>query len=320
MKVLIIGSNNRWRMEAGVQRALERAGHKTRLVDDRRTKRLIGRKLTQRWALSQARSFKPDFVFLSKCLGLDLETVAEIIDGRDNAMWFMDPQYYGNITRPDVAHVTAVGRMSKTFFISGFVDKWLAHRLPAKFLPAAAHSELGPTKPDKRSASDVAFVGRGYDASRARFLIKIARKFDLKVWGPGWEEWRKELNWSGGGVYGPAYATICSSAKIMLGINPAVAKAATNYTSNRPWTVLQAAGFYLGEGTPGLTAMLREGDHCAWYKDVESCIDRCTYYLANPATRERIRRQGQHFASEHHTFDQRIHNLLSGQEFINPLG
>ncbi len=306
-------------MEKGVQRALKRAGHRTRLFDDRRTKRLLGRKLTQRLALSTARRFKPDFVFLSKCLGLDLETVQAIIAGRDNAMWYLDPPSYRNIKKPDVAHVAAVGRMSQTFFTSGFIDEWRGLGLPAMFLPAAADAELGPTKPDKKAAADVAFVGTGYDASRARFLIKLARRFDLRVWGPGWEEWRKELRWNGGGVYGPAYATVCSSTKIVLGINPTIAKGATNYTSNRPWTVLHAGGFYLGHGTDGVTALLREGDHCAWYRDLESCIERITYYLANPATRERVRRQGQHFVSEYHTFDQRIHNLLSHQEFVNPL-
>ena len=306
-------------MEKGVQRALNRAGHTTRLFDDRRTRRLIGRKLTQRLALAAARRFKPDFVFLSKCLGLDLETVQEIIAGRDNALWYLDPPSYRNIKKPEIAHTAAVGRMSNTFFTSGFIKEWRDLGLPAKFLPAAADKELGPQKPEKEKASDVAFIGSGYDASRARFLIKIGRKFDLRVWGPGWEEWRKEVRWNGGGVYGPAYAKVCSSGKIILGINPAIAKGATNYTSNRPWTVLQAGGFYLGHGTDGVTALLKEGDHCAWYQDLDSCIDRITYYLANPAARERIRRQGQHFVSEYHTFDQRIHNLLSHEEFVNPL-
>lgn len=320
MRVLIIGSDNRWRMEKGVQRALKRAGHKTRLIDDRRARRLIGHKLTQRWALSQTRLFKPDFVFLSKCQALDLATVEQIIAGRDTSMWYHDPPSYKNIKRPDIAHIAAVGRMSKTFFISGFVPEWKALGLPAKFLPSAADAELGPRKSDKRSASDVAFIGTGYDASRARFLMKIARKFDVKVWGPGWEEWRKQLPWNGGGVYGPAFATVCSSSKILLGINPVIAKGATNYSSDRAWMVIQAGGFYLGQATQGVTSLLMAGDHCAWYTDLDSCIERIDYYLKNSATRERVRRQGQHFVSEYHTFDQRIHNLLSGEEFVNPLG
>ena len=71
-------------MEKCTERALERDGHKTLLIDDKRATRLIGRNLTQKWALSQARRFKPDFVFLGKCQGLDLDTVATIIDGKPN--------------------------------------------------------------------------------------------------------------------------------------------------------------------------------------------------------------------------------------------
>lgn len=307
-------------MERGVERALKRAGHKTSLFDDRKRKRMIGARFTQSSALARAKRFKPDFVLLSKCQALSLDTVGEIIAGKANAMWYHDPPSYKNIKRPDVAHIASVGRLSQTFFVSGFVEEWSALGLPAKFLPSAADVSLGSARPDKRAASDVAFIGGGYDASRARFLMKVAQKYDTRVWGPGWEEWRKQLRWNGGPIQGRAFARVCASAKILLGINPAIAKGATNYTSDRTWMVIQAGGFYLGQATPGVTDLLRGGDHCAWYTDLESCLERCGHYLANPATRERIRRQGQHFVTEHHTFDQRIRNLLSGEEFINPLG
>jgi hypothetical protein len=320
LRVLIIGSNKKWRMERSTERALKRAGHTTRLFDDKRSKQLLGAGFVQRRALSIARSFKPDFVLLGKCQALTLDTVGKIIAGKPNAMWYHDPPSFRNIKRPDIAHVADVGRLSQTFFVSGFVDEWRKLGLPAKFLPSAADKELGPRKPESNLGSDVTFIGTGYDRSRAAFLIKVAKRFELKVWGPGWEEWRKELRWTGRSVYGPAFASVCSSSKIVLGVNPTIARGATNYTSDRTWMVIQAGGFYLGEGTDGITSLLREGDHCAWYKDLEQCLDRCAYYLGNPAARERVRRQGQHFVAEHHTFDQRIHNLLSGEEFHNPLG
>lgn len=306
-------------MERGCERALERAGHKTRLIDDRRAKRLMGRKLTQRWALSAARRFKPDFVLLSKCLGLELETVQEIIAKKENAMWYHDPQWYKSTYRPDIAHIMAVGKLSRTFFVSGFDEEWRALGLPAKFLPAAADRDIRPVPAKKQFASDVSFIGTGYDPARAAFLLKIAKKHDLKVWGKGWGEWRKPLNWSGRPVEGKDFAAVCSSSKISLGINPDRAKGGRAYTSDRTWMVILAGGFYLGQGTPGLTEMLREGDHCAWYQDIESCLHKCAYYLENSAARERIRREGQVFVRQHHTFDQRIHNLLSGEEFLNPL-
>jgi hypothetical protein len=41
MRILMIGSNNPWRMEAALERAFRRAGHETLLIDDSRLKRAI---------------------------------------------------------------------------------------------------------------------------------------------------------------------------------------------------------------------------------------------------------------------------------------
>ena len=234
-------------------------------------------------------------------------------------MWYQDPQWYKSTYRPDVAHIVAVGKLSQTFFVSGFDAEWRALGLRAKFLPAAGDRDLKPVAPKKRYHSDVSFIGTGYDPTRAQFLLKIAKKYDIKVWGKGWEEWRKPLNWSGRPVEGKEFAAVCSSSNISLGVNPDRAKGGQAYTSDRTWMVILAGGFYLGHGTSGLTEMLREGDHCAWYKDIDSCLAQIGYYLENSAQRERVRREGQVFVRNNHTFDQRIHNLLSGEAFVNPL-
>ena len=54
MRVLIIGSNNTWRMEMATARAFERAGHTVKVIDDRRIKRVMGWPLTQRIVRVQA--------------------------------------------------------------------------------------------------------------------------------------------------------------------------------------------------------------------------------------------------------------------------
>jgi glycosyl transferase family 1 len=320
LRVLIVGSGKKWGMERSTQRALARDRHTARLFDPTRSRHLLGAALTQRRALAVTRKFSPDLVLLGDCRSLAVATVQEMIAGRPSTMWYHDAPSYRNAKRPDIAHVVAIGKLADSFFVSGFVDEWNALGVRAKFLPSCADKELGPTKPIKRFASDVVFIGSGSDRSRANFLTKVAKRFDLKVWGPGWAEWSKQLSWGGRPLYGHDFATVCSSAKIVLGINPQTARGATNYTSERTWMVIQAGGLYLGQATDGITSLLREGDHCAWYKDLESCLERCAYYLANPATRERVRLQGQHFVAEHHTYDQRIHNLLAAEEFVNPLG
>lgn len=280
----------------------------------------MGRPLAQKWALARSRQFRPDFVILSKCHGLEVDTVGAVIDGKPNSLWCHDPQWFNSTHLPEVAHIVNVGKLAQTFFVSGFEKEWRALGLNAKFLPSAADRDIKPVPPRKQFQSEVSFIGTGYDPSRAQFLQKVAGKYDLRVWGNGWEEWRGSLNWSGRPVEGKQFAAVCSSSHISLGINPDRARGGTTYTSDRTWMVILAGGFYLAPRTPGLTEMLREGEHCAWYDDVGSCLDKIGMYLENSEARERIRREGQSFARNHHTFDQRIHNLLSGEAFVNPLG
>jgi spore maturation protein CgeB len=83
--------------------------------------------------------------------------------------------------------------------------------------------------------------------------------------------------------------------------------------------VMLAGGFYLAERTRGVAEMLRDGEHCAFYDDSSSCIEQCGHYLHSPDEREEIRIQGERFVRAHHTYDQRISNLLENRPFVNPL-
>jgi glycosyl transferase family 1 len=328
VRVLLLGSNHTERIERGVERALRRAGHRTRLVDDRRLRRNIGLALTQRWVLATARRFRPDFIFFSKSLGLTLDTVAELTRDRPSSLWFQDPQWYGDAHLPDIAHTIAVGRHVGTFFVTGFEAEWRALGLTAKLLPSAADQGIRPVASTPWYAADVAFIGTGPGVShggggvapeRAEFLAAVAaalgRGVRVRVWGSGWDQWRDRVEWGGRPVFGRALSRVCSSSAIVLGINPARARGATLYTSDRLWMMVLGGGFYLGRRTPGLDRLLVDGEHCAWYDDVTECVARIRHYLAHPAERERVRAAGERLVRAHHTFDQRIGYLLSGEEW-----
>ncbi|MEO5903356.1 MAG: glycosyltransferase [Gemmatimonadaceae bacterium] len=306
-------------MEAAVERAFRKLGHATLLIDDRRMKRKIGRTMTQRWARWSAKRFRPDFIFLSKCLALDPATVIEIIEQKENAMWYHDPQWHRDLERPDIAHIATIGRLAQTFFVTGFESEWRAHGLNARFLPAAGDSGIHPVSPDARFASDIAFIGTGYDRDRAELLVKVAMQNRVRVWGPGWAQWKDPLNWNGKAIEGHDFAAVCSSSKIVLGINPTRALGGIGYTSDRTWMVMLAGAFYLAQRTPGVAAMLQDGEHCAFYDDPESCLTQCEAYLGDAGKRDRIRIAGERFVRAHHTYDQRANNVLEDREFVNPL-
>lgn len=320
VRILLIGSRNPWRMEAALQRALERAGHRTLLFDDRRSARRVGRRLTQARLRRVARRFAPDFVFLSKCLRVDLEVIHELIARVPNAMWYMDPPYHAQTHRPDVAHVLGVARLAQVFYVTGFVDEWRAHGTNARFLPAAAAAEITPMPVGQRHASEAAFIGSGYDAGRAEFLTRIASSLDTRVYGPGWEAWRHRLRWNGGPVDGREVARICSSAEFTLGSLPAIAAGATTYASNRMWTTMLAGGLYVGPWAPGIDRLAIDNEHCLWYRQAEDCIERLRGLLGAPAgVRRRIRRAGEALVRQHHTYDARVPNLIEGVPWTNPL-
>jgi spore maturation protein CgeB len=85
------------------------------------------------------------------------------------------------------------------------------------------------------------------------------------------------------------------------------------------WRVVGCGGFFLGHATPGMRELLADGQHCAWYDDEERALAQIDRYLADDEARLRIRRAGRAFVAAHHTFDQRVDNLLAGARFVNPL-
>ena len=116
------------------------------------------------------------------------------------------PQWHAELSQPQVSHIAAVGAQADVFFVTGFVDEWRSHGLNAAFLPAAGAREIVPIAPLTSQHATVAFIGAGYDATRAEFLLALSQAVDTRVYGPGWEQWRAELAWNGGEVSGAAFA------------------------------------------------------------------------------------------------------------------
>lgn len=328
MRVLLIGSHRTERIERGVERALRRAGHVTRLIDDRRLRRRIGLKLTQRLVLAATRRFRPDFIFFSKSLGLTIDTVAALTDHYPSSLWYQDPQWYRDVHLRHVAHSVSVGRLVDTFFVTGFEDQWRALGLNAKLLPSAADRDICPMPPSAHYAADVSFIGTGPGVShggtgfapeRAAFLAELVSLLGpwvrVRVWGDGWDAWCDRIEWGGRSVFGRDLSLVCSSSAIVLGINPARAAGATLYTSDRIWMMMLGGGFYLGRRSPGLDQLLINGEHCAWYDDLPTCLAEIRRYLADPPRREYVRAAGEQLVRERHTFDNRVPFLLSGGDW-----
>lgn len=319
MRILIVGSRRRWRIESSFARAFDRAGHRTLVLDDRHLARTIGRRAAQRWVRFRAARFRPDFVLLSKCLGLELDTVRALVKDRPNAMWYSDAQWFTHVdTRADIGHIASVAREAARLWLPAFVDEWRAMGYDAHHLPFAGDRDIVPAPRNPTLAVDVAFLGTGYDPDRANFLIALAKHVRLRVWGLGWEKWRDRLDWAGHPVEGRQFAEVCSSAALTLGITAANARGNPFYT-DRMFIAMLAGGCYLGEGGRDASRMLAGGIHCIWYDSLDDCIARVKQYVGDAAARERIRSAGAAFVRQHHTYDERVPHFLSGAPYVAPL-
>jgi hypothetical protein len=319
LRILVVGSSRRWRIESCFARAFERAGHQVLLVDDRRLARTIGVAATQRWVRFRSARFRPDFVLLSKCLRLEIDTVAALVRNRRNAMWYSDAQWFTHVgSREDIAHISNVARQASRLWLPAFVDEWREMGYDAHYLPFAGDRDIVPAAHDPALATDVAFLGTGYDPERARFLVELAKHVRLRVWGLGWENWKGQIDWAGRSVEGDEFAAVCSSAALTLGITAANAKGNPFYT-DRMFIAMLAGGCYLGEGGRDADHMLADGEHCIWYDSLDDCVARAKRYLADAPARERIRAAGEAFVREHHTYDERVAHFLSDAAYVAPL-
>ena len=318
MRILVIGRSRRRDVGASIYRALLRAGYRAGIVDERRAFHLLGIRFSTRWVRARTRLFRPDHVILSKPVGVRPEDIGAIAARTNTVMWYRDlrvPPERGIIARARHAHtlfLTAGGQAAQ--YEAAGVRR-------ALYLPDGVDPELdAPVAPHPDYACDIAFLGVP-DPYRAALLERLAARWRVRVWGTGWERWRASVGWAGKPAHYDEFRRVCASAKIVIGIDREfhTENRVWGYTSNRLWRVIAARGFYLGPATPGLREILRDEEHCVFYDDDDHAVAQVERYLGDDAGRARIRQSGHEFVLAHHTFDHRLHNLITGAPFENPL-
>ena len=323
MRVLIVGrSKHLIAAEAGLYRAVKRQGHRAWLIDDRKLRQRVGTKAGSRWILLRSRLIKPDRILVFKPHDITVDVMDEIAQRFPTTMWYRDLT-----VPPDPELVRRAQRIHTVFLTAGGQARaWEALGVPrALWLPDGADRDLHqPAEFAPQFACDVAFIGRavspGEDYYRPEFLLRLTKRFHVRVWGQNWQRWATDLNWDGTTAYGRDFAKVCASAKIVIDIKPRMWQPSMGvYASNRLVRQLSCAGFSLTRGTAENKELFREGEHCAWYDSEDEAIEKIDYYIRNDAERRRIAAAGAALVHKHHMLDNRVHHLLTGEPYRNPL-
>ncbi len=328
MRVVIVGRSKKLiAAESGLYAAMKRMGHDVILVDDRKLRQRIGSKAGTVWLMARMRLFRPDRIIFFKNHDVELFGFADARERARTSMWYRDLT-----PPPDPMLDRLIERacyVEDVFLTAGEQAKvWAAGGVNnPRWLPNAADRDMDIPQPaEPRFACDIAFMGRGIspgnDLSRAELLVELAKHYKVRVWGQNWGRWAKELNWDGTAAYGADFARVCASARIVLDIQPELwAKSGYDqlYSSNRMVKCMAVGGFCLSQGGPALQQLFREEEHCGWFQTYEECFAQVERYLSNDRVREQARRNGQAFVLEHHMMENRVHNLLTGESYQNPL-
>lgn len=328
MRVVIVGRSKKLiAAESGLYAAMRRMGHAVLLIDDRKLRQRIGSRAGSHWIMARIALFNPERVIFFKAHDVEVFAFRALRERAKLSMWYRDLT-----PPPDPALDRLIARaryVHDVFLTAGDQTReWAARGVPdPKWLPNAADRDLDrEVPPDPRFACDIAFMGRGVspgeDLSRAEFLVKLSRKYRVRVWGQNWGRWANELNWDGSAAYGVDFARVCASARIVLDIQPALWAQANYdpyYSSNRMVKVMAVGGFCLSQGGPALQRLFRDGEHCAWYQHDDEALAQIDKYMSDDALRERVRIAGRDFVHQHHMMENRVHNLLTGERYRNPL-
>jgi hypothetical protein len=302
-------------------RTLKRMGHAAILLDDRKLRQIIGRKAGSEYIRTRIRAFRPDRIIMAKPHDITINAIEDICSRAPAVMWYRD------LTIPPDPELLARAPYFETVFLTagGQTCEWEAGGARrALFLPDCADPLYEtPMPPVREWQTDVAFIGRGtgHDARRIQLLGRVAEKYTLRVWGQAWEAHAQQFRWNGETAYGSDFGRVCASAAVVLGANVLAPSGHPihSYQSNRMVKVLAAEGFFLGHAAPGLRELFQDDVHCAWYDDGDHAMAQLERYLPDEAARHRIRKDGRAFLLEHHTFENRLYNLLTGEPWLNPL-
>lgn len=281
-----------------------------------------------RGLLMAARDFHPDVVLGLKLGRSSPDTLARLRRrGAVVALWYVDcfdgtvpPQIARLLPEVDVFFTSAAGMVPRYRALTRAPVHWVHEgvHLPS-FPPLRVPVALRATY-----ASEVAFVGnvlhppvadRRLALRRLHLLRKVAARHRLKVWGPQGDRrigrlWRGVpapiLPWP---AYNEELVRICRSADVVLGVN--TIETVERYFSNRTFLTLASGGFLLTHHVPGLETMFENGRHLVWFRSDDECLDLLRHWLARPAARARVARQGREWTRRRYGMARQLSRILS---------
>ncbi|MEA1948801.1 MAG: glycosyltransferase [Thermodesulfobacteriota bacterium] len=300
MKVVIVGkSKRRTKTYYYFNKAFQQNGHKTIWIKFSKIKSYFGKNLATAICDKVISLFKPDLLFFH---GRDIsyELLSRVKERMPVVMYFDD--CLKGIRSSNFEELIKFARQADIMYLTnrGEIPQYQKHGVNAKFMPGGCdlNAHYMVEKPGKFYQSEVAFIGNVNTPERTECMREVAKHFDLKLWGAGWEKvgMKSEMK----DVYVAEYRKICAGAKIILGwnIDPTI----DLYFSNRTWFTLGCGGFLLTAYSPSLEELFGRKRELDWFETIEECCEKIRYYLQHDKERKKIAEAGYHLAHNKYSY------------------
>lgn len=307
MRVTIIAKSKRHTLIYHYfKKAFESLGHQALWIKYPKLKSYIGEKLATAITEKVMFKFKPDLLFFH---GTDLPYEL-LLRAREHMLVVM---YYDDcmkISGNYPIEVINFGKQCDIMYITnrGEIPNYKEWGVNAMFITGGCDKDAhrAVKRAGRMYQSDVAFIGKPNTPERVECMREVGKRFDLKLWGSGWE--RFGLTSAAKDIYADGYRKICAGAKIILGwnIDPTV----DLYFSNRTWYTLGCGGFLLTLYSPSLEEIFERGGHLDWFETVEECCEKIEHYLQNSEKRKKISQAGYELAHREYSYEKMVEKIL----------
>jgi len=318
VKLLLVGmeSNNLFRTECIIKHAIRKNFDNIELyiVDLLDYIKNEGCIVANEFLYNERAKLAPDIVLYSGVEALDVNNFSNYNLAKQ-IIWFYDAPFHVNVCK--------FGNLVDHLFITaqGLVEDYKYWGVDCHWLLEGIHDppHLKRDQIYNLFETDIAFVGTP-DMRRNTLLERVhcEAQGHLKIWGSpigppyfGLDDytWHEQLPYSDTWVDGGDYPYLCSSAKIILGIN--IYNDIYQYFSNRNLFTMGCGGFLLTHYVPGMEELFINHQHLVWYKDFDECIYLINYYLKHEEKRQEIQNNAFLFAHENYSMTQQLQKMFN---------
>jgi spore maturation protein CgeB len=307
MKVVIIAKSKRHtKIYYYFKKTFQQHGHKTIWIKFSKIKSYFGKNLATTICDKIICLFKPDLLFFH---GRDIsyELLIRVKERMSTVMYFDD--CIKGISISNFEEIIKFARQADIMYLTnrGEIPQYRKYGVNAKFITGGCDPDdhYRVKTPNKFYQSEVAFIGKVNTSERIECMREVAKHFDLKLWGEGWDKvgLKSEMK----NVYAAEYRKICAGAKIMLGwnIDPTI----DLYFSNRTWYTLGCGGFLLTAYSPSLEEIFGRQVELDWFESIQECCEKIRYYLDHDKKRKEIAEAGYHLAHNKYSYAQMVKKI-----------